>query len=206
MQIRFAGRWAGRIGAAMALLVAGACESTGPEEVPEDELTIVTLAAASPPLESTVLQFYAVRGEDREGALYFQDESGERGERFLELRFRDESLLTGPGGLPIAPGDSLLITITVVDESKILFDFQPSGVVFNPAEMPELRIRYAEAEDDFDDDGDVDDDDAEIEGRLAIWRQEALGLPFFRLGSVRFEDIDEIEAELPGFTRYAIAY
>jgi hypothetical protein len=73
-------------------------------------------------------------------------------------------------------------------------------------ERPELRIRYAEAEGDFDDDGDADDDDAEIETRLAIWRQEAEGLPFLRLGTVRFDDLDEVEADLSGFTRYAIAY
>ncbi len=192
--------------ALVAALLAGACESTGPDVLPEDELTIVTRAAGAPPLESNVLAFYAVNGDDREGALFYQDESGGRGERFLELKFSDRSLVTGANGLPVAPGDSVLITITVVDQSQILFDFQPSGIVFNPLEQPELRIRYAEAEGDLDDDGDVDDDDAEIESRLAIWRQETLTSPFVRLGSVRFEDLDEVEAEISGFTRYAIAY
>jgi hypothetical protein len=195
--------WAGL--AALLLALAG-CDSTGPDQQPEASLTIVSRAAGAPPLESSVLSFYAVRGESREGELFYQDESGGRGERFLRLRFDDESIVTGADGLPVAPGDSVLITITVVDASRILFDFQPSGILFNPLERPELRIRYAEAEGDFDDDGDADAEDAAIEARLAIWRQEAPGLPFLRLGTVRFDDLDEVEAELSGFTRYAIAY
>jgi len=196
----------GLAGLALLLLTLAGCDSTGPEEQPEASLTIISRAASAPPLETNVLSFYAVRGEDREGALFYQDESGGRGERFLELKFSDKSIVTGADGLPVAPGDSVLITITVVDAAKILFDFQPSGILFNPVERPELRIRYAEAEGDFDDDGDSDAEDAEIETRLAIWRQEAPGLPFLRLGTVRFDDLDEVEADLSGFTRYAIAY
>jgi hypothetical protein len=196
----------GLAGAALLLLTLAGCDSTGPEEQPEASLSIISRAANAPPLQSNVLSFYAVRGEDREGELFYQDGSGGRGERFLGLKFADESIVTGADGLPVAPGDSVLITITVVDASKILFDFQPSGIVFNPLERPELRIRYAEAEGDFDDDGDSDDDDAEIETRLAIWRQEAPGLPFLRLGTVQFDELDEVEADLSGFTRYAIAY
>lgn len=192
---------------AVLLALAGlACDSTGPDERPEDELTIISRAATSPPLESSVLEMYAVRGEAREGALFFENEEGGRGETFLRLKFEDDALLTDENGLPVAPGDSVRITITVLDESLILFDFQPAGIVFNPLEMPHLEIRYAEAEGDFDDDGDSDAEDAEIESRLAIWRQETLTSPFIRLGSFTFEDLDEIEAELPGFTRYAIAY
>ena len=49
------------------------------------------------------------------------------------------------------------------------------------------------------------EDDA-IETELAIWRQEVVGGVFERLGSVKFEDLKEIDVELIGFTRYAIAY
>jgi hypothetical protein len=192
--------------AALLLLAAPGCDSTGPDEVPADELTILPLAANAPPLESSVLQLYAVRGEAREGALFFQDEQGQRGDEFLRIKFEDDAILTDANGLPVAPGDSVLITITAVDPSRILFDFQPSGIVFNPVEMPELEISYEEAEDDLDDDGDIDDDDLEIERELSIWRQETLTSPFVRLFSVTLEDLDEIRAEIPGFTRYAIAY
>ena len=195
-----------RAGAAVLLLLAHACDSTGPDEVPEDELTFLSLAADAPPLESNVLQLYAVRGEAREGALFFQNDQGQRGDEFLRIKFEDDAILTDANGVPVAPGDSVLITITAVDPGRILFDFQPSGIVFNPTEMPELEISYEEAEDDLDDDGDVDDDDLEIERELSIWRQETLTSPFVRLFSVTLEDLDEIRAEIPGFTRYAIAY
>ena len=195
-----------RTGAALLLLAAAGCDSTGPEVVPADELTILSLAATAPPLESSVLELYAVRGEAREGALFFQDDQGQRGDEFLRIKFEDDAILTDASGLPVAPGDSVLITITVVDATRILFDFQPAGIVFNPLEMPELEISYEEAEEDLDDDGDVDDDDLEIERDLAIWRQETLTSPFVRLFSVTLEDLDEIRAEIPGFTRYAIAY
>lgn len=199
-------RTALRCGIAMALLLAAACDSTGPDEVPADELTFLAFAANAPPLESSVLQVYAVRGEAREGALFFQDEQGGRGDEFLRIKFEDDALLTDASGLPVAPGDSVLITITAVDPGRFLFDFQPSGIVFNPTEMPELEISYEEAEDDLDDDGDVDEDDLELERELSIWRQETLTAPFVRVFSVIVEDLDEIRAEIPGFTRYAIAY
>lgn len=195
-----------RAAATAVAILAASCDSTGPEEVPADQLNIVRIAAASPPLESTTLGFYAVRGQTREGSLYFQNESGGRGDEFLRLKFEDGSIVTDAGGLPVALGDSVLITVSVVDGSRILFDFQPSGIVFNPLEMPQLRIRYAEAEGDLDHDGDVDGEDGSIEDDLAIWRQETLADPFVRLGSFLFKDVDEIEADLPGFTRYAIAY
>ena len=55
-------------------------------------------------------------------------------------------------------------------------------------------------------DGDVDEEDDHIETILGIWRQEQPGDPFVRLGSVKVEDQEELEAKLTGFSRYAIAY
>jgi hypothetical protein len=52
----------------------------------------------------------------------------------------------------------------------------------------------------------VDTEDDEIEDVLSIWRQETVGGVFERLGSVVIEDLEEIETDLLGFTRYAIAY
>jgi hypothetical protein len=48
--------------------------------------------------------------------------------------------------------------------------------------------------------------DARLKSELAIWRQELLADPFVRLGSVNSEGLEEIEAKILGFTRYAIAY
>jgi hypothetical protein len=99
----------------------------------------------------------------------------------------------------------VLVTIKVVDPALILFDLEPTGLQFSSAEPAELKIKYAEADDDYDDDGDDDEDDDEIELRLGIWRQENPGDPFVRLGTLRGDD-DDLEADLTGFSRYAIAY
>jgi hypothetical protein len=100
----------------------------------------------------------------------------------------------------------VLITMRVTDPQRILIEFEPSGLRFDPEEPAELEIRYANADEDFDNDGDEDEDDAEIERVLGIWRQPSLGAPFVRLGTVRIEDLKELEARLLGFSRLAIAY
>jgi hypothetical protein len=116
------------------------------------------------------------------------------------------SLLSYPDGTPFAVDDSVLITVRVVDPAQLLFELEPTGLRFNPQEPAELKIHYDHADDDLDDDGDVDSEDDEIERTLAIWRQESPGDPFVRLGSLLIEDLEEIEAELEGFSRYALAY
>jgi hypothetical protein len=88
----------------------------------------------------------------------------------------------------------------------MLFELEPTGLKFNPLVPARLKIHYDHAMGDLNDDGSVDGKDAAIEGTLAIWRQEKPGDPFVRLGSVLAEDLDEAEAELTGFSRYALAY
>jgi hypothetical protein len=52
----------------------------------------------------------------------------------------------------------------------------------------------------------VDAEDDALELTLSIWRQESPGDPFVKLGSLLVDDLEEIEAELEGFSRYALAY
>ena len=84
--------------------------------------------------------------------------------------------------------------------------FEPAGLTFNPSRPAELRIHYNHADDDLDEDGDVDLDDATLELTIGIWRQENDGDPFERLGSLLVDNLEEVEAELGGFSRYALAY
>jgi len=169
-------------------------------------LTILSLAQSSPPIFNPQISFYAVRGQNREASIYFQDAGGGQGEEYLRLKIEDRSLLRRPDGSTIAEGDSVLITIRVIDASQILFELEPSGLVFDPFRPAELTLEYDHADDDFNQDGTVDAEDAAIEQELAIWRQEVPNGPFVRLGSVRIEELREIEADLTGFSRYAIAY
>ena len=100
----------------------------------------------------------------------------------------------------------MLITVHVVDPARILFELEPSGLTFNSAEPAELKIHYNHADPDFNDDGSVNLFDDQIKNQLAIWRQETLNDPFVKLGSVNVEESEEINADILGFTRYAIAY
>jgi hypothetical protein len=196
------------------LALALACsDSGGPDDgddtvKPPSDLTILRLAENSPPLFNPEVSFYAVRGENREGEISFVDDErpGEPGERYLELRVDAEALAALPDGSPIAEGDSVLITVRVVDPTSLLFEFEPAGLTFSPSRPAELRIHYSHADDDLDEDGDVDLEDETLELTIGIWRQENDGDPFERLGSLLLDDLEEAEAELQGFSRYALAY
>jgi hypothetical protein len=190
------------------LAALSACsDSSGPNDSkPPAELTIVRLAPSSPPLFNPEASFYAVRGEDRETRIFFQNEQGGAGEEYLRLRVNAPSLRARPDGTPFAQGDSILITVRVVDPAQMLFEMEPSGLTFDPAEPAELKIHYDQAGGDLNDDGVVDAEDDSIENTMGIWRQESPGDPFVRVGTAVVKDLEEAEAELLGFSRYALAY
>ena len=191
------------------LIGAGACsDSTAPPDTTRNpgELNVVRLDALTPPLFNPVDSFYAKKGEDRELRIYFQDEVGQSGEEFLRLSVPAPSLLARPDGTPFQAGDSVLIKVSVVDPTEILFDMEPAGLTFDPAEPARLKIEYVHANHDFNEDGVMTVQDTQIKHSLALWRQETPSDPFVRLGSVNEESLEEISADILGFTRYAIAY
>jgi hypothetical protein len=175
---------------------------------PPSDLTILRLGDTSPPLFNPVESFYAVRGDNREVRIFFEknDDPGEAGDEYLRFAVDNDALLAYPDGTPFVEGDSVLITVRVVDPARLLFEFEPAGLTFSPNRPAELKIHYDKADDDLDEDGDIDVDDAELELTLAIWRQESDGGPFVRLGSLLIDDLEEVDAQLEGFSRYALAY
>ncbi|MEO7476425.1 MAG: hypothetical protein ABIY46_13935, partial [Gemmatimonadales bacterium] len=187
----------------------GSCsDSSAPNDdtrSPSD-LKVVRVAPSSTPLFNASDSFYAKQGEDREVRIYFQDEVGGSGEEYMRLRVDAPTLLALPDGTPILPGDSVLIHIRVVDPAQMLFELEPSGLRFNPLVPARLKIRYSHADGDINDDGRIDVEDETLERTLSIWRQEKPGDPFVRLTSVLSLELDEAEAELTGFSRYALAY
>lgn len=196
--------------AAWAGAAASCSDSSSPPDdggsKPPSELSVVHVAAASTPLFNTTVSFYAKRGENSEGSLSFQDASGGEGEEYVRLRIDANSLLALPNGDAIVPGDSVKITLSVVDPTEMLFDLQPTGLKFNPADPAELKIHYDHANGDLNHDGVSDSRDDVIERMLAIWRQESLTDPFVRLTSVLTIETNEVNADLTGFSRYALAY
>jgi hypothetical protein len=188
---------------------AGSCsDSSGPNDGtrPPGDLKVVHVAPSSTPLFNASDSFYAKRGEDRELRIFFQDSSGAQGEEYLRLRIDAATLLALPNGTPVLPGDSVLVHVLVVDPTQMLFELEPTGLKFNPLFPARLKIHYDHAAGDLNDDGVVNSADGVIESTLAIWRQEKPGDPFVRLTSVLSVDLDEAEAELTGFSRYALAY
>ena len=198
------------IAAAGVVALALACSSTsGPDQpsvVPPAGLTILRLQPSHPPLYSDTVSFMAVQGQATVQKIYFADEDGGQGEEYLRFRLDSLSLLAYPDGTPFGPGDSVRITLRVINPDSIYFQFDPAGLTFDPAHPARLTIKYGETGGDFNEDGHVNAGDTVIANTLAIWRQPEPADSFTRLQSVRVEDQEEIQANLLGFSRYAIAY
>ena len=201
--------------AALAAAVGGCSDSSAPDpsqpSQPGDiklsaDLGIVRRSPAINGFVDTVVTFYAVRGQEREGRIFFLAPDGGVGEEFVRLKIGSATLLARPDGSPVAQGDSVLITMRVVDPALLLVEFQPSGLQFNPVEPAELEMKFGQADDDLNGDGTFDGADEALISSLGIWRQELPGLPFVRLSSSLFTSLTSCDAKITGFTRYALAY
>jgi len=194
----------------LAAALAACSDSGGPSlggVKPPADLSIIKLAPGSPAIWNPVDSFYAVKGQDRELRIYFTNTNGTGpGEEYLRLRVVAPSLLTRPVGTPFLVGVSVLITVRVPDTTLVQFQFEPSGLKFDPSMPAQLKIEYGEANKDYNEDGNVDAADSTIKKQLAIWRQEQTGQNYSTVSTVNVQELDECNADLLGFTRYAIAY
>lgn len=201
---------------ATAMAAVAACSDSSNSSgsgTPGSELTFLRLAPTAPTLcnDSTGAWFVKdPNGQDQEIALEFPETAGGclagNTEDFLRLKLKPTSLLRRPDNTLISNGDSVFIYVRWVGNDSILFDLQPSGLLFDLANPAELKIEYGEAGEDLDGDGNVDGEDHVVETKLDIWRQEHPGDPFFRVGTAKSEEFNEIEAKLNGFSRFALAY
>jgi len=195
----------------LCVLAACADDPAGPDEqgVQGDtaqtaQLTFVRFDAADFTGADKTGSFWAVKGENRELRLHFRTATGQEGDRFLEFKVSDDALLARPDGTPFAEGDSILITVTVDAQARFVFDFQPSGLRFDPNEPAELRIEFARSRRDLNGDGVIDERDSLLRQALSIWKQERGTSPWIRLQSLRI-DPDRIRADVIGFTGFALA-
>ena len=188
-------------------MLAAGCggDATGPKE--SSELLFLRQAAGAPPLATSDTTVVATRGEGLDLRIFYQPEPGESsGDQFLELKLDQESLLRYPPGHPragqlFAAGDTIEIRATI-DPVDLIVTLEPTGIVFDPAHPAELELRYVNSDPDFDDDG---VDDPELEGEIDLWRQENLGDPWERVGTVTDQSLDRVRATLLTFSRYALA-
>ena len=201
---RFLSRWIAGC-AALALLACG--DNTGPGGRPDAQMNFLRQDSVAPPLVSNQASVWAKVGDGRELHLNYQGLiPADTGEEFLRFEIPGDGLLRKPDGSSFQAGDSILITVTVVDSGGFIFQFQPAGLVFNPDHPARLKVRYLNANHDFDEDGDLDSADDAIERVLDLWRRETPGAQWFRVGSVKFEELDELDANILMFSEYAVAW
>jgi hypothetical protein len=186
-----------------ALLLTSCRELTSPSErtsADESALTFVRVDPEAPPLTSTEVTFWAVQGQDREVQIsYLSTEYGNG--KCLLFRVPADAVMLG-----VAPGDSVQITIRVLDSSEFRFEFEPSGLQFAEDHPAQLEIRYWWADPDYDGDGDVDPRDLLLSETFGLWSRLGSGTTWERVaGAERRRDRFEIHAPVVGFTQYALA-
>lgn len=189
---------------ALFLLLAAGCggDSTAPiVQKPSSDLHFLQLAASAPALQATVVSFYAKKGTDSEVRVRFTD-----GEDYLRFRVFANSLLQRPDGSAFANGDSILITITITDPRKLAADFQPAGLEFSPSNPARLQFEFGEADKDLNGDGVVNATDTSLIPQISTWRQETPGSEWLKVSSVVETEINEVQANIFGFTGYALAF
>ncbi len=178
-----------------------------PDTSLEPGLVFLRPASGAPPLGERQVSFWAVRGESREVRLMYTSLPGQTDSaEFARFRVDARSLVNRPDGTPIAPGDSILISLTIVDTLRFMTDFQPQGLQFAASRPARLWLKFGEADPDLNEDGVVNAADTTLLLGLRIWRQERPGDPWTSLPSVVDTLNQEVEADVSGFTRYAVAY
>lgn len=197
--------------ASLVLVACGDADTAAPvlpPTRPEAQLTFLRPATGAV-LSADSVSFWAVKGDDREVSLYFRPRAGSTDStRFLQFKVDDESLWRRPDGTAFAPGDSIRITIRILDFSRLITRFEPSGLRFSADDPAELRLDFRNADGDYDDDGDDDVEDDQRVPSFAIWKQERLGLPWTKLTSAVevSGNLSEVKADITSFTNHAIAF
>lgn len=181
--------------------------TTAGDEATASDPHFLRAAAGAPTIANPVVRFWAKRGADRTGEMVYHAAPGKADSVvFFSLRVRARSLLARPDGTPIAPGDSVLITLTLVDPDRLIVDCQPAGLRFHPDAPARLRMSFAETNPDVNGDGVVSGQDLALTHRLAVWLREDTLSPWLRLPTAVDSTAHEVETEIGGFSGYVIAW
>jgi hypothetical protein len=143
-----------------------------------------------------------VRGEARSIQINYLSATGDTNSAFLRLTTTDPAYVPGLGDL--APGDSVLITVTI-DPDNIKVSLEPTGLLFG--EPGQLQISYGGADGDLNGDGVVDDTDAYIESQLlGLWYREGTNGVWEPIPAVQELADKSFVSALPHFCEYAISW
>jgi len=146
--------------------------------------------------------FWAVRGQQRSVQINYLSSTGDTSAPFLGLTTTDPAWVPVLGDL--APGDSVLITVTI-DPSNIKISLEPTGLLFgDPAQ---LQVSYGGAGGDLNGDGVVDDADAYIESQLlGIWYREGVDSTWTKVSASQSLLDKSFTVALPHFSEYAVCW
>lgn len=161
----------------------------------------VTASSTAPAIANPTISFTAVKGQSYKVQMLYTT-----GDVFLTFKLDRRSLEALPDGTPVADGQGVPITITLVDPVHLIVEFQPSGLRFAADHPAELTLSYLETDPDRNGDGVVNAADSTITAQLRIWKQETSTDPWQFVPSTPDFEVDEVSAVLQGFTSYGIAY
>ena len=135
-------------GTALAVAAAACAESTG--NGGGTALNFLQLDANAPALCNDSAGAWFIKdssGAEQEIALTFPETGSTCAgstHDFLRLRIKGSSLQRHPDSTLIDNGDSVFISVKWVGSDSILFDLQPTGLLFDHLDPAELKIEYNE--------------------------------------------------------------
>lgn len=190
----------------LAIGMAG-CGSDSTEPDTPHEPVVLEVAVGTPTLVSSQVSFWAYYDrETRAQIVYHAFVSATDSVTLVDFTVPAQSLSRLPDGSAISAGDSVLITMSVLNPLLLDVSFEPSGLRFSSSNPARLRLGFGNADPDLNQDGTVDADDDALVAKLHIWQQEDILSPWTELQSTVDVNAKVVSADIPGFTHYAVAY
>ena len=141
-------------------------------------------------IANTTASMWAVRGRNRSMSIVYAD-----GRPVVTFTVGGKTLVTDAAGRPLAWGDSVLITMQLVDTASFAVEMQPAGIVFSAESPAKLSFNLERA------------DEGPVKSRqLSFWKRESRVSPWEPLPGRFNYKLRQGEVEVPGFTIYAIIY
>jgi hypothetical protein len=200
---------------ALVLVAAGCSDQTGPSPVPAPLADLVSpspathilrQSATAPRLTTYQVSFWAKRGTQRTVFVNYRRAPWQWfPDPFLRFKIPINGLVAGAGGVPLARGDSVRITLTI-DTVFFNVEFQPSGVEFSKSSPAQLAIWYENASPDLNGDGVVDAVDETLKEQLAIWYRGSKAGAWKQVWSKNDPTEQVVTATLYHFSQYAVAW
>lgn len=157
------------------------------------------------PLESYRVSFVAVAGAEQTVRVNYAPSLG-YSHPYFEFSLRKLSLYKRPDGSTINKGDQVAITITI-DQEDLEVHLEPSGLRFNDAEPPSLKMWYTHANPDYNGDGVVNSSDKALEqSQLELWVQQTTVDPWYGLNAEQSLTDKWLRANLRHFSGYAVSW